>query len=533
MKFLKVGIVSLLAAAVCLSLAFHQTEAAVGINPNYKTFVMAPLEKITNWNSFKNQLVTLKNNGVYAITTDVWWGDIESKGENQFDWSYYKTYADTVREAGLKWVPIMSTHQCGGNVGDTVNIPIPSWVWTKDSEDNMEVKDENGNYDKEALSPWWTGTEKLYDEIYKSFDENFNNYKDIIAKIYISSGPSGELRYPSYNSEFGWTYPNRGYLECYSMEAKKDFQNAMKNKYPTITALNSAWGTTLTDFTQITPPTDGDNFFINGAKTQYGCDFLTWYQGTLTKELKMIAEDAHFRFDSVFGVRIGAKVAGVHWLINSPTMPHAAEYCAGYYNYNTLLDQFKASDIDLTFTCLEMDDSKSNTNPYYSAPESLVENVATIANSKGISHFGENALAISNNSEAYNNIAKMLFNYNFSGFTLLRLSNIENNNGAATSEMSPFVNSIVMKPVPVNFKVNNANTIYGQNVYVTGDRWELGGWDIGTYPKALNYSNGSWTETIYLGEGRTYNFKGIKKDNSYNTVWEGGENHCYTVPIQL
>lgn len=532
MKYLKkyLSIALSLVLTLVLLFSFQVTASASSIQSDYKSFVMAPLEKITDWNAFKNQLITLKNNGVYGITTDVWWGDVESKGDNQFDWSYYKNYADTVRASGLKWVPIMSTHQCGGNVGDSVNIPLPSWLWTKDTADNMQFKDENGNWDKESLSPWWSGLDKQYNELYASFASNFSSYKDIIAKIYLSGGPSGELRFPSYNAAAGWTYPGRGYLECYSGAAKADFQNSMQNKYANIQALNKAWGTSLTSFSQISPPTDGDNFFTSGYKSKYGQDFLSWYQGTLEKHLANIAAEAHSCFDPVFGVRIGIKVSGVHWLMNSPTMPHAAEYCAGYYNYSNLLDQIKKSDLDLTFTCLEMDDSNANTSPNYSAPKSLVENIANLANSKGIKHFGENALAISNNNQAYENIAEMLFNYNFSGFTLLRLGNIVNSDGTPTSEMTHFSDILAVKPVPVSFTVNNANTIMGQNIYVTGSRWELSNWTTGDYPLALNYNNGSWTGTTYLGEGRNYEFKAIKKDSSGNVIWQGGNNESYTVP---
>ena len=518
----------LLTFTLVLSCNFQANAST--IKSDYKSFVMAPLEKITNWSAFKNKLITLKSNGVYGITTDVWWGDVESKGDNQFDWSYYKTYANTVRDSGLKWVPIISTHQCGGNVGDSVNIPIPSWLWNKDTADNMQFKDEAGNLDKEALSPWWSGTAKQYDELYSSFASNFSGYKDTIAKIYLSGGPAGELRFPSYNASLGWSYPGRGYLQCYSGAAKTDFQNTMKTKYGTIAALNNAWGTSLTDFTKISPPSDGNNFFTSGYKSTYGKDFLTWYQSTLSKHLSNIAAKAHSDFDSVFNVRIGAKVSGVHWLMNSPSMPHAAEYCAGYYDYSTLLDQFKASDVDLTFTCLEMDDSNANISPYYSAPKTLVAKVANLANSKGIRHFGENALSISNNNQAYQNIAEMLFNYNFSGFTLLRLSNVTNNDGSATSEMAPFANTLSLKPVPVTFTVNNANTSYGQNIYVSGSRWELSNWTTGSYVSPLNYNNGNWTGTTYLGEGRTYQFKAIKKDNSGNVSWQSGDNKSYTVP---
>ncbi len=516
--------------AFTLLFSFNFGVQASTIKPDYKSFVMAPLEKITDWNAFKNKLIILKNSGVYGITTDVWWGDVESKGDNQFDWSYYKTYADVVRSSGLKWVPIISTHQCGGNVGDSVNIPLPSWLWNKDAADNMEFKDEAGNWDKEALSPWWSGADKQYDELFDSFASNFSQYKDIIAKIYLSGGPAGELRYPSYNAAFGWSYPNRGLLECYSGAAKTDFQNAMKTKYVTVASLNAAWGTSLTSFDQISPPTDGDNFFKNGYKSAYGKDFLNWYQGTLSKHLESIASEAHSHFDSIFNVRIGAKVSGVHWLMNSPTMPHAAEYCAGYYDYDTLLDQFKKSDIDLTFTCLEMDDSNANTSPYYSAPKTLVKNVANLASAKGINHFGENALSISNNNQAYQNVAEMLFNYNFSGFTLLRINNLIDGNGNATAELAPFSDTLAVKPVPVKFTVNNANTIYGQNVYVTGTRWEMSNWTTGSYATPLSYDNGNWVGTTYLGQGHTYQFKAIKKDGSGNVSWQGGTNNSYTVP---
>lgn len=513
--------------SISLNLSFSYKTYASSINSDYNSFVMAPLEKIEDWNEFKNQLATLKDNGVYALTTDIWWGDVEGNGDNEFDWSYYKKYADTVRDSGLKWVPILSTHKCGENVGDPANIPLPSWLWSKDTAENMQFKDESGNFNNESLSPWWSGTTKQYDELYASFASNFSNYKDIIVKIYLSGGAAGELRFPSYNSK---TYPKRGKLQCYSQAAEKDFQNEMKHKYSTIALLNNAWGTTLPSFDEITPPTDGDNFFINGYKSKYGEDFLTWYQGVLSRHLGSIAAKAHKNFDSVFNVRIGAKIAGIHWLMNSPTMPHAAEYSAGYYNYSTLLDQFKISDLDLTFTCLEMDDSKINTNPYYSAPKSLVIEVATLASSKGIKHYGENGLPICNNNQSYQNLGEMLFNYKFSGFALLRLSNIVDSNGNATPEMKPFKDTLIMKPVPVNFTVNDVNTTSNENMYITGDRWEMSNWTTGLYPLQLKNNNGKFEGTTYLGAGTTYQFKAIKKDSIGNITWESGNNKSYTVP---
>ena len=53
---------------------------------------------------------------------------MESKGSKQYDWSAYKSLFQLVQQCGLKLQVVMSFHQCGGNVGDTVNIPLPNWV---------------------------------------------------------------------------------------------------------------------------------------------------------------------------------------------------------------------------------------------------------------------------------------------------------------------------------------------------------------------------------------------------------------------
>jgi beta-amylase len=522
---------AILSLALGASLLFPapSTEAST-IRSDYKAYVMAPLTKITDWNAFRNQLVTLKNNNVYAITTDVWWGDVEQSGDNVFDWSYYKTYADTVRAAGLKWVPIISTHQCGGNVGDDCNIKLPNWLWSKGTADQMTMKSETGYNNYETLSPWWSGTATQYDELYSSFASNFSGYKDIIAKIYLSGGPAGELRYPSYNFADGWSYPSRGKLQAYTETAKQDFRNAMQTKYGTIGALNTAWGTTLTGFSQISPPTDGDNFFTNGYKSNYGKDFLTWYQGVLEKHIKAIGAKAHARFDSVFGVAVGAKISGVHWLMNHPTMPHAAEYGAGYYNYSTLLDAFKSANLDLTFTCLEMTDSQAYTSPYYSAPKSLVTQVASLAQQKGIRINGENALSIGDASQ-YQNVTEMLFNYNFVGFTLLRMSSLVNADGSKTGLMDAFRDSIAMTPVAVTFIVKNAPTVSGDAVYITGSRHEMGNWTTGSYPLKLTYNSttADWRGTAYIGASRYYEFKAIiKGSNGALKSWEPGSNNTLT-----
>jgi len=76
----------------------------------------------------ENQLKKLHAAGVDGVMVDVWWGIVESKGPRQYDWSAYRTLFQLVQNCKLKLQVIMSFHQCGGNVGDSVSISLPKWV---------------------------------------------------------------------------------------------------------------------------------------------------------------------------------------------------------------------------------------------------------------------------------------------------------------------------------------------------------------------------------------------------------------------
>jgi hypothetical protein len=289
----------------------------------------------------------------------------------------------------------------------------------------------------------------------------------------------------------------------------------------------------LSNVNQISPPTDGDNFFINGRNSQYGQDFLNWYQGVLSKHLDDVMSRAHTRLD-MLGKPLAGKVAGIHWLsaTTGNSMPHAAEYGAGYYNYSTLLDRFKADNTDLVFTAIELSDSPAG--PNFSLPKTNAITIANLATAKVIKIYGENALPIQNNNAAYQTTAEILFNYGFSGFTLLRLQYIVNSNGTATSEMGSFSNILALKPISITFQVNNAPAVGANDaIWLVGERQELGAWDPYYYPTRMNKIAGTnnWTVTVYLGLGRSYNFKMIKKTGtgggSTNIQWENGANKNY------
>lgn len=110
-----------------------------------------------------------------------------------------------------------------------------------------------------------------------------------------------------------------------------------------------------------------------------------------------------------------------------------------------------------------------------------------------------------------------------------------NSNGTQSNTYENF-EILSAAQVSVRFKVNNANTKYGTNVYLVGSVYELGNWNtasaigplfnststIGTYP--------TWFYDISVPAGTRVNYKFIKKDSAGNVVWEGGNNHFVDTP---
>ena len=87
--------------------------------------------------------------------------------------------------------------------------------------------------------------------------------------------------------------------------------------------------------------------------------------------------------------------------------------------------------------------------------------------------------------------------------------------------------------VSVRFVVNNANTALGENVYLTGDKFELSNWSssnpVGACFNQVMHAYPSWYCDVSVPAGTTVQFKFIKK-NGGAVTWEGGSNHSFTTP---
>lgn len=451
-------IASLLVAPTSMSTA---TAATATGNPDFTANVMAPLE-VSDWNQFSSQLSAVKSYGVDAVTVDVWWGKVEGAGDNQFNWSYYDQVFSTITSRGLDIVPIFSFHQCGGNVGDTCSIPLPSWLWGKYAgtvyngitlgTNGLKHRSEQGNVSNETVQGWAT---PVVANEYQAFTQAFvarygTTYANRMQEINVSLGPAGELRYPSYNShDSGTGYPTRGGLQGYSPLAVKSFQQWAVAKYGTIAGVNAAWGSTLTAQTQIQPPSNAGFFFSSGdyRNTTYGKDFVDWYNKSLVDHGERMLDTVLAALGTSFpGAEIGYKIPGVHWSMTGPT-PRAAEVAAGlvqtsvdmnaagtgrgYANIVGLAKRVADSGrgVILHFTCLEFSDE--NFAPQYSQAKTLVGWIGAEAGRQGVKVKGENALAggiTSNNG--WDNVNQAFDSFPYLGMTVLRVGEVASGTGA-------------------------------------------------------------------------------------------------------
>ncbi|GLJ55988.1 hypothetical protein SUGI_1201970 [Cryptomeria japonica] len=371
-------------------------------------FVMLPLDTV-NFNGSLNRkramnasLLALKSAGVRGVMVDVWWGLVEKDGPMQYNWSGYRELVDMVAKHGLELQAVMSFHQCGGNVGDSCNIPLPGWVLQEVHQNpDMVYTDKQGRRNHEYISlgcdtmPLLKGRSpiQVYTDYMASFRDTFKDaLGNVIVEIQVGMGPCGELRYPSYPESNGtWRFPGIGEFQCYDKYMKASLMACAE------AAGQSGWGKTGPHdsgyYSQF--PEDAGFFRREGTwDSDYGRFFLKWYSETLLSHGDRLLGAAAGVFQGT-GAKLSGKVAGIHWHYGSKS--HAAELTAGYYNtrqtdgYLPIARLFKKHGVVLNFTCFEMKDYE---HPQHArcSPEGLLRQVTTVCRQNDVQIAGENAL---------------------------------------------------------------------------------------------------------------------------------------------
>ncbi|GAB3110085.1 hypothetical protein GCM10027055_08960 [Janibacter alkaliphilus] len=422
--------------------------------------VMAPL-KVTDWADFRSDLQTVEAYGVQAVSVDVWWGDVEPR-DNRFEWGYYDRVFEEITDAGLDVAPILSFHQCGGNVGDDYTSLLPGWLWTKYADrrvggqrlgqDGLKHRSEQGNYSAETVQGWADRVvANEYRDLTRAFAKRYGReYDDEFVEINVSLGPSGELRYPAYNQhDEGTGYPTRGALQSYSRLAVEDFRREVRRQYGSLHRVNRAWGTRHRSWSQVRPPQDADAFFADGdyTDTRYGRDFVDWYNGSLVEHgERMLRTVSRALGGSFRDADIGYKVPGIHWNMTHPVYPRATEVTTGLIQTSLPLDSARGGhgydrvvelahqvrgrrEVVMHFTALEMGDNPGPEG--YSLAKTLVGWIGDHAEREGVSLKGENALAGGVRYDfGWDQIEDAFADHGYDGLTVLRMADVAEGTGA-------------------------------------------------------------------------------------------------------
>ena len=362
-------------------------------------YVMAPLDlfnsnqEFTYKDKFDNWLSQLKGANVDGIMIDVWWGLTETSEKN-YKWTGYQTAFEMIANKGLKIIPVFSFHKCGGNVGDTCNIPLPSFV-TGSSSQPFFV-DSDGHVDNEYISFAYDEVKvtsrtplEMYSDWMSAFKSQFSSFiqSGQIYEIEVGTGPCGEARYPSYQSAY-WTYPGCGEFQCYDSQFQKLLVQDANNDG------HSDYGHNPNGVGSYNTQPGGSTFWrddaSDGWSSSYGRWFIKWYAAKLNDHTGRVLKVARQTFPSV---RLSTKIAGIHWWYM--TSSHCAETTAGFNNfydydgYRDLISVFKQYNVQVCFTCLEMAEGSYGSNPPY-----LVQQIINDAKWAGLTFEGENALSV-------------------------------------------------------------------------------------------------------------------------------------------
>nr|CAB3452869.1 unnamed protein product [Digitaria exilis] len=388
--------------------------------PYVPVYVMLPLGvvngngEVVDADELVGQLRVLKAAGVDGVMVDCWWGNVEAHRPQEYNWTGYKGLFQMIRELKLKLQVVMSFHECGGNVGDDVSIPLPHWV-TEIGRSNPDIY----FTDRNACS--------VYFDFMRSFRVEFDEYFEdgIISEIEIGLGACGELRYPSYPAKHGWKYPGIGEFQCYDRYLQKNLRRAAEARGHTI------WARGPDNAGHYNSEPNLTGFFCDGGDydSYYGRFFLNWYSQMLVDHADRVLMLARLAFE---GSNIAVKVSGVHWWYK--TASHAAELTAGFYNpcnrdgYAPIAAVLKKYDAALNFTCVELRtmDQHEVYPEAFADPEGLVLNAAWDA---GIQVASENALPCYDR-DGFNKILENAKPLNdpdgrhLFGFTYLRLSKV-------------------------------------------------------------------------------------------------------------
>lgn len=407
--------------------------------------------------SLRLQLSKLKKAGVRGVMADVWWGLCEPQ-PRQYRFGAVKGLCGLLRSVGLELQAVMSFHQCGGNVGDAVTVPLPSWALGPARDGGFLYQSKQGvvsedclslSADQEAIFDDGAGKKRTALRCYRDFIVAFasacgDHLGSTVGELQVGLGPCGELRYPSYMLSKGWEYPGVGLVMAYDKGMVKMLQKATKMKQPPLgLPEDQNAGPDACEFFKAAPKHAPLGQATEAFATGEGKAFLEWYTKVLLDHGAAVLREAVTALQQVDPVDpqklcLSAKVSGIHWYCLHPS--RAAEACAGYNNacgadaYFDIAQMLSSvatqagRPVLFNFTCLEMNNWNVGMPHTFSAPEDLIAQVRRACVAHNVPLSGENALEfnLADGAWAFDQMKKQLRGWSsgrdaMHGLTILRL----------------------------------------------------------------------------------------------------------------
>lgn len=444
-------------------------------------FIMMPLDwmsddgmSLRNPETLATQLQAIKSAGVRGVMADVWWGLCEPAA-GSYHFGAVQALCALLKDHGLALQATMSFHQCGGNVGDAVNIPIPEWAMTTAREKDLLYRHGTTHVSTDCLSlsadslsvfAGPSSSSRTPVECYRDFMAAFlTSCKDYvgstICEMQVGMGPCGELRYPSYMMSKGWNYPGVGIVT-----ADDDGMKKMLKADTGLEALPAGFPTDQNALPDATPIFKAGPVAEEGFRQGDGKKFFEWYTKVLIEHGRAVlgaAAEAVSKQETKPAPEdfaLSVKVSGLHWHVMHPS--RATEACAGYNNcthdkadaYSDIAAMFASASstagrpVNFCFTCLEMTNTDNNGNPQtLSAPEDLIAQVRRACITHDVPLAGENALEfnLADGDWQFNQMTKQMRGWSpgrdkMHAFTLLRLNDSYTKNDVLAG-LSKFVSS--------------------------------------------------------------------------------------------
>jgi hypothetical protein len=220
--------------------------------------------------------------GANSVRIDIVWQHAEEKGDNQFSWENYDYFMDACEERGLRIFALIGYQWPPNWFPDEWYTMHPPAVDAEGIEHTNRWQSDIINYehpDARAQYAEWIG----------AVCSRYKNEKAVVG--WIVGNESGYLGL--------WS----GLLDGYDPETEQAFRDWTSNKYSTITAANTAWGTDYEDFDDIT--------FVEQYRA-YGPEGAQW------ADMVQFREDSIASFTAVGAV--AAKQADTNHLVSYSTV---------------------------------------------------------------------------------------------------------------------------------------------------------------------------------------------------------------------